>query len=155
MKLRQLKKIGAIKFSLLVITLGRALKQPHDPNIGLRLEHFDFVFFHYQVRELAFEARCLDNVVVNPVVVTAPRLAEKNAMVFETILIEPLFRDLAVFFGPGSKISDDVSFLVPFVEDAEGIRIRQYGNHPFWLLVGNVITNGSVDIYQEILDILG
>lgn len=115
-------------------------------------KHLNLVGLDNQIGEFTFEAGSFDDVVIDPVVVTAAGFAEEAAMVFEAVSVEPFFGDGAVFFGARGKESNDMPFVVPFVDKIEGIRIGEAGAHSFRLLIGYVITDGTIDINQKIFD---
>ena len=119
------------------------------------IEDFNVFIFYYKVGEFALESGSLYYVIIDPVIIAAPWLTEYDRMVLEPMFFEPVFCDLPVIFGPGGEKADDMPLFMPAVDHLERIRIGQTGRHSLRLLVWNVITNGTVDVYQKIFEITG
>lgn len=114
------------------------------------MEHLYFVVANDEVREFSLKAGSLYDVVVNPMVIAAPWFAKQDAVVFEAVLVQPSFGNSTVLFSPGSKKGNDVSFLEPFVDDLQGIRVGRNDGHPLWFFVGHVVANGAINVNQEV-----
>ena len=67
---------------------------------------------------LPFKPGSFYQMIVDPMVIAAPGLTQQDAMVFETMFIEPCFGNGAMLFGAGwEKKSDDVPLIIPFIDD--------------------------------------
>jgi len=75
-------------------------------------------------------------------------------MVFESLLFQPRFCHLAMFIGTACKKCNNVAFIVPFVDDLQGVRIYLRSQHPFRLFIGDIITNRSIDIDEKIFHVV-
>jgi len=106
---------------------------------------------HHEIRKLSLEARRFYDVVVNPVVIAAARFVQQQAVVAKAVLLEPFFRDFAVRVGAGSEESNEMPVVKPFVDDFERIGVGEASQHSLRLLVGNIVANGAVNIYEEVL----
>ena len=67
--------------------------------VYLLAEYLNHTFFLHEVGEFSFKACSPHHVVVDPVIIATTRLAENDAVVFETGLVEPAFRYFSVRFG--------------------------------------------------------
>src|SRR5688572_9614093 len=56
-------------------------------------------------------------------------------------------------FSAGSKKSNDVSLIIPFVDHLQGVRIKRTIHHTLRLLIWDVIAYSPIDIDQEVLDL--
>jgi hypothetical protein len=117
-------------------------------------EDFDLVRFHDEVGEFAFKTGGAHDVVVDPVVIAAPRFAEQDAVVFEIVEGQPFFGYFPVRFGATGKEKDDMTFVVPAVEHGQRIGIRQHGAHAFGFFIGHIVADGAVYVDEEIFDVL-
>jgi hypothetical protein len=84
------------------------------------------VFFYDKICELALKTRRLYNVIVYPMIVPPAWFSKNDMMIPEPMPAKPFYRNAAVFFGPGSKNGNDMAFVVPLIEDFQGIWIRKY-----------------------------
>lgn len=115
------------------------------------MKNFNFVGADSKVCEFTFETGRLDDVIVNPMIISTTRLAKEDAVILKTVLVEPLLRDFAVFFGTGGKEGDDVAFVVPFVADFQCIRVRLDDGHALGFFVRHIVANRSINVNHEIL----
>lgn len=86
-------------------------------------KNLNFLGFNHQVGEFAFKTGGPYNVVVDPVVIAAARLAKKNAVVLKAVFEQPCFGYLPVRFGAAGEKVDNMPFIVPFVEHGNGIGV--------------------------------
>jgi len=80
-------------------------------------ENLDFAFFNDKVSKLAFEPCGLDDVVVYPVVISTPGLSKNDVVVVEPMPAEPFYSNAPVFLRTGSEERNNMSLIIPFVED--------------------------------------
>lgn len=123
--------------------------------MALFLKHLNILLLNHKVGEFTFEPCSLDDVVVDPVIVSSSGFAHQQAMKFEIMPFQPLFCDLPVLLRPGGEEGYDVPIFVPLVEDLQSIPVGLACGHPLRLFVGDVIADGSVDVYEVILDLIG
>lgn len=89
------------------------------------LEHLHFGGdFDKLLGKFSFVTGGPDDVIVDPVVVAAPRLVEQQKVVFESPFFQPGLRNGFVLVRPGSEKRDDMSLFIPLVDHLDGIRIR-------------------------------
>ena len=117
----------------------------------LRVKYLYFMRAHNEVGEFPLETRRFHDVVVNPVVIAAARLAEQDAVILETVLFKPVLRDFTMRLGAGSEEEDDVPVLEPFVDDFQRIGVRRHDAHALRFFIGHVVADGAVNINEKIL----
>lgn len=111
--------------------------------------------FHDQVGEFSLKPGSAHNVIVNPVIIAAAWFAKQNAVIFESVLVEPGFGDLAVGFCAAGEEIYDMSFVVPAIEHGERIGVGQDGSHTVGFFIGDIVANGAVNVYKKIPDFGG
>ena len=114
------------------------------------MENLNLVGADDEIGKLALEPGGFHNVVVYPMVVATPWFAKQDTVVFKTVFFEPCLGDGAVFLRAGGEKGNDMAFLEPFVDDLEGIGIRRHDGHPLRLLIGHIVANRAVNIYEEV-----
>jgi len=80
-------------------------------------ENLDFAFFNDKVSKLAFKAGSFDDVVIYPVVISTPWLSKNDVVVVEPMPAEPFYSNAPVFLRTGSEERNNMSLIIPFVED--------------------------------------
>ena len=113
---------------------------------------FDFMGLDDQIGEFTLESGCFYDVVINPVVIATSGFSIQYAVVLEPMPVEPFFRDGAVGFGAGSEKGNDMAFFMPLIDVFECIRIRQASAHSLRFFIGNIITDGSININKKVFD---
>ena len=116
------------------------------------LEDLNRLLAGSKVRELAFEAGSPYDVIVDPVVITSTRLTHQKTMEFESMLIQPNGGYLPMLFSATCEHGNDVTFVKPFVQYFKCVRVRFTGRHALRFLVRDIITDGTIDINQVVLD---
>ena len=109
----------SLKYKDVLPTIDYSL--PTD--LVLLFKYFDLVRLHNQVGKFTFETSSFHDVVVDPVVVSTPRLVHQKGVVFEIVFFQPFLGDFPVFLGSGGKEGNNVTFIVPLVQDLEGVRV--------------------------------
>ena len=89
--------------------------------------------------------------VVDPVVISATGFVVNYSVILETVLFQPRLGDLGVLTQTTGEESDDMTFFVPAIDDFDHVGKDLSGRHPFGLLIGDVLTHGTVDVDKEIL----
>ena len=89
--------------------------------------------------------------VVDPVVISITGFVVNYSVILETVLFQPRLSDLGVLTQTTSEESDDMAFFVPAIDDFDHVGKDLSGRHPFRLLIGDVLTHGTVDVDKEIL----
>ena len=89
--------------------------------------------------------------VVDPVVISTTGFVVNYSVILETVLFQPRLGDLGVLTQTTSEESDDMTFFVPAIDDFDHVGKDLSGRHPFVLLIGDVLTHGTVDVDKEIL----
>lgn len=137
------------------IRAARTKKKSLEKQQILLLKHLNFVFFDHQISEFAFKTGSANEVVVYPVVVAAAGFAHHHAVVLEAVLVEPRFGYFAVCFGARCKEKDDVAFIVPFVQNFEGIGKRFDQCHALRLFVRDILCDGAIDVDKVVFNPIG
>lgn len=91
-------------------------------------------------------------VVVDPVIVPSARLAHQEGMIPESLLGQPRFGYLSVMFGSSCEEAYPMSFIVPCVDRLYRIWECFGRDHSIRLLIGDVLTDGPIDINEIVLD---
>ena len=73
----------------------------------------------------------------------------------ETMLLQLRLGDLGVLAQTAGEESDDMAIIVPAIDDFHHVGKNLCGRHPFGLLIGYVLTHGTIDVDEEILASLG
>jgi len=89
--------------------------------------------------------------VVDPVVISTTGFVVNYSVILETVLFQPRLGNLGVLTQTTSEESDDMAFFVPAIDDFDHVGKDLSGRHPFVLLIGDVLTHGTVDVDKEIL----
>jgi hypothetical protein len=74
-------------------------------------------------------------------------------MIAEALLLQPSLGDLSVSLCARSEKTNFVPFIVPTIALLAGIRIYLGCGHALRLFVGDVFTNGSIDIDEKVFDV--
>ena len=93
--------------------------------------------------------------VIDPVVIAPTGFVVKYSVMLETMLLQPRLGDLGVLAQTAGEESDDMAIIVPAIDDLHYVRKNLCGRHSFGLLIGYVLTHGTIDVDEEILTSLG
>src|SRR5690349_24048279 len=90
--------------------------------------------------------------VIDPMIVATSWFSDQQSMIFESTLFEPGFSDLTMSFGAGSEEGDDMTFIIPGIDDLKCIWVERNIHHTLRFFIWDVIANGPVYINEIVLD---
>src|SRR5690606_371086 len=116
------------------------------------VENLNGNFFVDQIGKLTAIARCFYQMIIDPMVISTAGLSHQHTMIFKTMFLQPVLRNLAMRFGSRGKEKDDVALVIPVVQCCECIRIYFCCAHSFGFLIWYVVANRTININQVIFD---
>ena len=83
-------------------------------------------------------------------VIASTRFAHQQAMILESVLVQPSLSDFTVLLCSRGEKRDDVPLVMPLVKRLERILKWRASRHSLRLFVGHIFCDGPIDVDQII-----